>query len=189
MSGDKRTIQLLWTAGWDSTFRLLMALRVYRIAVQPYYLIHFTRRSTANELRAMQQISRGITARYPELAGLLHQPIISTVAEIGADPVITGRFERLRTRSHLGEQYDWLARFASQRNLSDARLLFTRMIRQRFSSSRMSCPMKSRAIAISDCATIRLITISGSSSSSGSRFSATRSWRCSGSRENTGLQS
>ncbi len=118
MSGDKRTIQLLWTAGWDSTFRLLMALRVYRIAVQPYYLIHFTRRSTANELRAMQQISRGITARYPELAGLLHQPIISTVAEIGADPVITERFERLRTRSHLGEQYDWLARFASQRNLN-----------------------------------------------------------------------
>ncbi len=112
-----RAIQLLWTAGWDSTFRLLMALRVHRVTVQPYYLVHFTRRSTGNELRAMQQISAAIVARYPETAGLLLQPFISTVVEVRPDAIITGRFDRLRKRSHLGEQYDWLARFAVQRDL------------------------------------------------------------------------
>jgi hypothetical protein len=112
-------IRLLWTGGWDSTFRLLMALLVYRKAVSPYYLVDPGRPSTPNELRAMEQISAEIAKRFARAAGMLDKPVISSVADLHPDPDITGRFERLRARSHLGRQYDWLARFAAQLGLTD----------------------------------------------------------------------
>jgi hypothetical protein len=116
------SIRLLWTAGWDSTFRLLLALLVRRKAVHPYYLIDPGRPSTPNELRAMEQIAAAISARFPQTNGMLHKPLISSVADLRPDPQTTGRFERLRSRSHLGGQYDWLARFAVQQGLTDPEL-------------------------------------------------------------------
>jgi len=57
---------------------------------------------------------------------LLHPPIVSGVNEIAADATTTARFERLRSRSHLGGQYDWLARFALQHGLDDLELAIHR---------------------------------------------------------------
>ena len=34
-----RAVKLLWTGGWDSTFRLLQLLLLYEKKVQPYYII------------------------------------------------------------------------------------------------------------------------------------------------------
>jgi hypothetical protein len=53
---------------------------------------------------------------------MLHKPVIATVADLRPDPEITSRFERLRARSHLGGQYDWLGRFAVQHGLTDLEL-------------------------------------------------------------------
>ena len=116
------SIRLLWTAGWDSTYRLLMALLVHRKAVYPYYLTDPGRPSTPNELRAMEQIAAAFAGKYPHAAAMLHEPVVRSVADLRPDEGITARFERLRARSHLGGQYDWLARFAVQNDLSDLEL-------------------------------------------------------------------
>ena len=126
MTGPDASIRLLWTAGWDSTFRLLEALLVRRKAVQPYYLIDSGRPSTPNELRAMEQIAAAISTAFPQSAGRLRPPTIVEVADLRPDPDITWRFERLRLRSHLGGQYDWLARFAAQHGLTDLELAIHR---------------------------------------------------------------
>lgn len=116
------TVRLLWTAGWDSTFRLLSALLVHRKAVQPYYLTDPARPSTDAERRAMERIAAALAARFPDAAAHLRPPIISSVADLQPDAAITGPFERLRARSPLGGQYDWLARFAEQQGLTDLEL-------------------------------------------------------------------
>lgn len=122
MANPDDSIRLLWTAGWDSTYRLMVALLVRRKAVYPYYLTDPGRPSTPHELRAMERIAAAVAREHPRAAPLLHPPVVRGVADLRPDPQITGRFERLRARSHLGGQYDWLARFAIQNDLSDLEL-------------------------------------------------------------------
>ena len=122
MTVPENSIRLLWTAGWDSTYRLLVALLLRRKAVYPCYLADPDRPSTPNELRAMKQIAAAIAEKYPQSAGLLHEPVVRGVAELPPHAEIASRFERLRSRSHLGGQYDWLARFAVQERLDDLEL-------------------------------------------------------------------
>lgn len=120
--GEAADTRLLWTAGWDSTYRLLSSLLVRRKSVQPYYLIDPGRKSTPNELSAMEEIAGAVARQHPGAASLLRKPIVSGVADLRPDADITARFERLRARSHLGGQYDWLARFATQQGLTDLEL-------------------------------------------------------------------
>ena len=126
MTASDPTVRLLWTAGWDSTFRLLDALLVRRKSVQPYYLVDPGRPSTPNELRAMDAIAAAVAAKDHAAAARLARPVVTNVAELLPDEQITGRFERLRARSHLGGQYDWLARFALQHGLTDLELAIHR---------------------------------------------------------------
>jgi hypothetical protein len=122
MPATEPSIRLLWTAGWDSTYRLLVALLVHRKAVHPYYLVDPGRPSTPNERRAMEQIAAALAKKHPQAAALLHPLVVCSVAELKPDEQITARFERLRAQSHLGGQYDWLARFAVQNGLVDLEL-------------------------------------------------------------------
>ena len=50
-------VNLLWTGGWDSTFRLLQLLLLHRVAVAPHYLEDPTRASTQIELETMARIA------------------------------------------------------------------------------------------------------------------------------------
>jgi hypothetical protein len=122
MNPQARPIRLLWTAGWDSTFRLLDALLVRGKPVEPYYLTDPGRPSTAYELRAMTRIAETLAAKHPRAAAALARPVVSGVADLLPEEQTTARFERLRARSHLGGQYDWLARFAAERGLTDLEL-------------------------------------------------------------------
>lgn len=126
MTAQDQGIRLLWTAGWDSTFRLLDALLVRGKRVHPYYLIDPGRPSTPNELRAMDYISAALSSKDPAAAARLSRTVVSKVADLLPDAETTARFERLRARSHLGGQYDWLARFALQHGLTDLELAIHR---------------------------------------------------------------
>jgi hypothetical protein len=126
MNQDSAGIRLLWTAGWDSTFRLLDALLVRGKTVQPYYLVDAGRPSTASELRAIEQIGAAVARRNPGAAARLGRPVVANVADLQSDEQTAARFERLRARSHLGGQYDWLARFAIQHGLDDLELAIHR---------------------------------------------------------------
>ena len=47
-------VNLLWTGGWDSTFRLLSLVLIKRKPVQPFYVIDVGRVSTIREIKTMQ---------------------------------------------------------------------------------------------------------------------------------------
>lgn len=119
-------VNLLWTGGWDSTFQLLRLLLVHRVPVTPYYLKDPTRPSTAIELDTMQRIRERLRAEHPHTAELLLPTRVSSVEELDAPQDIADAFDALRTRSFMGSQYVWLARFCRQHAITDMELCIHR---------------------------------------------------------------
>lgn len=110
-------IRLLWTGGWDSTFRLLDAVLVHGLTIQPYYVLDTARRSSIIELNTMDRIRRSIAELSAERAALVEPSAIIAIHDIRPDPEMTARYRRLKAKTFLGEQYDWLSRFVKQFNL------------------------------------------------------------------------
>lgn len=64
--GDRAPVHVLWTGGWDSTFRVLdLALR-QGACVQPHYVVDGGRASAAYEMRAVDAIREAANARGAE---------------------------------------------------------------------------------------------------------------------------
>ena len=116
-AGRQADVHLLWTSGWDSTFRLLQLLYESDAVVQPWYVRDPGRHSTAIELRTMQQIRDRLAQVRPELAERLLPLIVRERSEIPEDPAITAMHTTLRTRGRIGGQYDWLSRMARHEGL------------------------------------------------------------------------
>ena len=117
-------INLLWTGGWDSTFRLLYLLLVKHTQVQPYYIIDADRKSTRFECLAMQNIKQRIFTEHPKIRDLLRPTRYIERFDIQPNKEITQSFERIAGPYYerLGSQYDWLARFAHQSGIKDMEL-------------------------------------------------------------------
>lgn len=104
-------VNILWTGGFDSTFRMVQ-LSKYKVTVQPYYLLDPKfRRSVKNELYAIAKITDDIQ-KHPETKCLIKSLIKVNVSDLTPDREISEAYERLRKRESIGSQYDWLARFA-----------------------------------------------------------------------------
>ncbi|MEM2739032.1 MAG: 7-cyano-7-deazaguanine synthase [Candidatus Bathyarchaeia archaeon] len=116
MSSDKAEVNLLWSGGWDSTFRLLYLVLIEKRCVQPFYIINTQRRSTLHELRAMHVVREEVARRNPQLADLIKPTIIVSIHDIKPDPDVTAKFNRLREKlpKPIGPQYEWFARFTKQ---------------------------------------------------------------------------
>jgi hypothetical protein len=119
-------VKLLWTGGWDSTFRLLQLLLLDRTVVQPYYLIDAGRPSTGMEIRAMSNLKDRLFGQYPGTRDLLHPTRYTEVADIEPDAEITEAFRGLAEDKFIGSQYDWLARFCKQEGIADMELCIHR---------------------------------------------------------------
>jgi hypothetical protein len=115
--GRSEAVSLLWTSGWDSTYRLLYLLLVRKQPVQPYYLIDPDRLSTGVELQTMKRIKARLASLHPEAKALLRPVIFSDIYDLAANRELTESFERLRAAHGIGSQYDWLARFTTERGL------------------------------------------------------------------------
>ena len=108
-------INLLWTGGLDSTFRLVELSR-QKVVIQPYYIIDPTRGSIPQEMGAMKKIYERLKKKKTTKAQLMDIRFIP-FESIQPDEIITRSWE-VFSRSHkLGSQYDYLARFAKQNNL------------------------------------------------------------------------
>jgi hypothetical protein len=123
---DSQPVNLLWTGGWDSTFRLLQLLLLRGRTVQPHYVIDADRLSTCAELRAMTNLKARLFAERPETRKLLLPTRFKELFEIQPNPDITAAFQRIHQRCFLGTQYDWLARFCEQTGLHDAEVCLVR---------------------------------------------------------------
>jgi 7-cyano-7-deazaguanine synthase in queuosine biosynthesis len=118
------TTPLLWTGGWDSTFRLLTLLLREQREVQPYYILdslHY-RPAVPAEREAMRRIRQELSARHPEAAVRLADTIECPLGEIAADPEITRHYERCLAIGFIGGQYEWLARYCRQHGIEGMEL-------------------------------------------------------------------
>ena len=101
-------INILWTGGWDSTFRVLQASLTQKLEVQPHYVVDPERPGSQMELDAIATISRRANAR-----GALILPLICiNKADIPERQAITQALLEMRGEDNVGLQYDWLARYA-----------------------------------------------------------------------------
>ncbi len=112
-------VNLFWTGGWDSTFRLLQLLLLEKKKVQPHYIVDMYRHSAGAELTAMNEIRRTLFERYPFTKELLLP--LKTVDSFDIEPneEIAKALDELRRDRHVGQQYDWLARYTLQHQLSN----------------------------------------------------------------------
>ena len=103
---------VLWTGGWDSTYRVLDLLLIKHETVQTHYIIDSDRKSTQMELHTMQQIRSTVIARYPETESRFLPLITFERSAIPANAEITENFRVITNRAYAGTQYDWLCRYA-----------------------------------------------------------------------------
>lgn len=108
---DAQFVEIFWTGGFDSTYRIL-ELSGKDITVQPYYLVDSKyRRSLQYELDAISAITDDI-ANHPETRFVLKPLVKVRVADLPPDREISDAYKRVKKEIALGIQYEWLARFA-----------------------------------------------------------------------------
>jgi hypothetical protein len=122
---------ILWTGGWDSTFRLLDLLMIKEKSVQPWYIIDPYRRSTLLELRAMREIKKNLFIKFPKTVDLLRPNIFLEVYDIKPDNKITESFKRINEEYPWGTQYEWLARFANEQGLKNLEMCWEKGFSER----------------------------------------------------------
>ena len=116
--------RVLWTSGWDSTFRVLDLVSRGDCTVQPYYLLNWNRRSRQIEIERMNEITaavalRGWTGKLLPVK-VVERPDSSRDAEIDHHHLdIRKAWDHLHEEIGLGKQYRHLAIFAREQGLKD----------------------------------------------------------------------
>ena len=115
-------VNLLWTGGWDSTLRLLQLLLIEKKRVQPHYIMIGARKSTPNEIEAMNRIRQYLFINYPHVKKLLLETFYIDDSILEENDTIQEAFRVLETQNHIGDQYEILARFSKQYRHDDLEL-------------------------------------------------------------------
>jgi len=114
--------KLLWTGGWDSTYQLLKMIFYNNVKVIPFYIIDEDRQSSFVELLTMRCIKNKIINSYPEKANLISETSLFLKSDIRNDAHINYAFSKIRKKNYIGSQYEWIAQFCFQKNISDLHL-------------------------------------------------------------------
>lgn len=110
-------VDLLWTGGWDSTFRLLQILLHEKKSVQPYYVIDPARNSTGVEIQFRDALKKEIFTRYPHAEKLFRPTIFINIEAIEPDEEIRDAYLKLKQHVPIGDQHEWLPRFCKQHQI------------------------------------------------------------------------
>jgi len=116
---DKKPVNLFWTGGWDSTFRLIQLVLLLKKVVQPYYLIDHFRKSTLFEIRAIAAIKNALIEKDRRIERLILPTIFKAVNDIPPDREIAQSYRRLKKVESIGSQYEWLAYFCADEQIND----------------------------------------------------------------------
>lgn len=106
----KKTVEIFWTGGYDSTYRVVELSR-RDITIQPYYLSD-NRLNEKYELGAIKRITKLIKNHPDTKAELLDTVVIPVDSRPEAQPKIRDAYNRIFAKNWLGNQYVWLAEFA-----------------------------------------------------------------------------
>lgn len=113
---------ILWTGGWDSTFRLLQLLLIEQEEVQPHYIIFPSRNSTSIEIERMKKIRAVLQRDYPSESNLLLPTKFCNKNEIEPDNKIYEAYQKSIEQRYYGDQYVTLAEYCKQHGLSEMEL-------------------------------------------------------------------
>lgn len=116
MKDTGETVHLLWTGGWDSTYRLLYLLSQGR-QVQPHYIIDPGRPSSDCELRAMEAICARINMTTEKLPGTLLPTEISGKRSSVQSKKVQEAYNAIVKKMYIGDQYMWLADYCESRGI------------------------------------------------------------------------
>ncbi|HRX58350.1 MAG TPA: hypothetical protein P5075_06200 [Eubacteriales bacterium] len=111
------TVTLLWSGGWDGTFRFLQ-LASKEICIQPIYVIDKARKSREYEKAAMHRVVDIVSTgeEYNFKATIL--PIkfytVEWILQNCADEKISAAFRYLKEKYSIGTQYEWFALLAKK---------------------------------------------------------------------------
>lgn len=109
-SNTRQTVAVLWTGGWDSTYRVI-ELSKKDINIQPVYILDEGRKSNRMERQAIERITGMLQKRKETRAVFLPVDVIN-VADIPADAEVTAAWRKLSEEFDWGIQHDWTARVA-----------------------------------------------------------------------------
>jgi 7-cyano-7-deazaguanine synthase in queuosine biosynthesis len=115
---EKKVINLLWTGGWDSTFRLL-ELCENDIMIQPFYFNDPNRKSRKFEYNAMKSILDAIRVSNKFKAIILDIKYIDVleIFKTCANLKISEDFKYLREKYKIGNQYEWFALYCEKNSI------------------------------------------------------------------------
>ena len=107
-------INILWTGGFDSTYRVCQ-LSLLPVEIQAYY-IRAEKKSDPQELKAMADIVAYIHGNKAKKCKLL--PLIEIrLGDLAPDQEVVDSYNNIRKEVVIGTQYEWFARFARQSGL------------------------------------------------------------------------
>ncbi|SMO41472.1 hypothetical protein [Fodinibius sediminis] len=113
MQEINNTTQLLWTGGWDSTFRLLQLLFLENKMVKTHYIVR-AQECTGKEIDTMHNIRRKILRQHPEMKNLFLPISYIGIGEIKKNKAITAEYRQIAKSKKINLQYEILARYCDQ---------------------------------------------------------------------------
>jgi hypothetical protein len=116
MEETAKKIEIFWTGGWDSTFRLIQVLMTTSAQVRPHYLIR-AEKSTGIEIYVMILIRRAILTKYPEVRKRFLSTVYFNADQIEISEDIEKEILRLRKASQINEQYRLMLHYCKQFNI------------------------------------------------------------------------
>ena len=103
---------ILWTGGWDSTYRIVQ-LSHMDVNVQPIYVVDQDRASVKYELSAMKKILNLLKNSVDTKAHFKSLVVINR-DDIPSDNEISNAYMHIKESVKIGSQYEWLACLALQ---------------------------------------------------------------------------
>lgn len=103
-------VHILWTGGWDSTYRMVELSRT-SYTIQPIYVYGDGRISEKNEIKAMEKILNKLKKHSKTTAEFLPVKYINK-SDIVDNNTITEAYETILKKCKIGSQHEWLARLA-----------------------------------------------------------------------------
>lgn len=114
-------VNLLWTSGWDSTFRLLQIILIEEKSVQPIYIIDRSRKSLKVEQEGIEKILNKIKAEHYEAFQQI-LPVRYVEEDLTINNEIAKSSKYINSFIRLGSQYSWLAQFCHNHNLKNVEI-------------------------------------------------------------------
>jgi len=121
-------VNLLWTGGWDSTFRLLQ-LAQKGAEVQPHYIRDQHRESGKKELQVMNEIRQKVNQRFPNC--IIRETEIINKSDIVINTNLERSYQNLLIKAWVGPQYIYIASYSQQHKIMCLELCLERMSHDR----------------------------------------------------------